>query len=283
MHLTDDARQVGARLANAQAITHKHALESVVLRAMAAVDSCCPRLGANFGFAILSARDQAPCALHAEEMQLLGPRACEKRRMEFTSGRGAARFALKQVGFENPPPVLHGEKREPLWPAGVAGSITHCYPWSVALVARSSNHLAVGIDLESVARIQDTDISDLVCRDTELHWVRAGYDSRERLAMIFAAKEAVYKAFYPVCRRYIDFKEVELSWVPGQYRFHCESGTEFGASAAPGHPCAIICQRCGDLVFSCLICELVSHPNTRPARQNDRLSDVHLAPASRLP
>ena len=249
MHFTDEARQVGAGVTNAGAGIHKRALESVVNPVMTAVNSCC-RLRRNFGFAILSAEDQLEDTLHPEEIRLLPPRACRIKRVEFSLGRVAVRLALKQIGFDNPVPILRGEKGEPLWPDGITGSISHCYPWSIAVVAKSPNHFAIGIDLESTARFQGPDISDLVCRDVERDWARAGCDFQERVAMIFSAKEAVYKAFYPLCHRYIDFKEVELSWSPEDYRFHCRCITALSPSIPLGTACDIYCRCHGGLVFS---------------------------------
>src|SRR5947199_216586 len=63
------------------------------------------------------------------------------------------------------------------------------------------------------------DISSVVCRKPELEWIFADGDCQARLMMIFSAKEAVYKALHPVCRKYIDFQDVELSWVPEESRF----------------------------------------------------------------
>ncbi|WP_369125675.1 4'-phosphopantetheinyl transferase family protein, partial [Catenulispora rubra] len=52
-------------------------------------------------------------------------RAVDKRRMEYITTRHLARTALVRLGF---PPVAigTGANREPLWPAGVVGSMTHC-------------------------------------------------------------------------------------------------------------------------------------------------------------
>ncbi len=227
------------------------ALEGTVIRAMAAADSSL-RLGQNVGLAIVSGEDQASYTLHPEEARILSPRACGRKRVEFASGRAAAHFALKQIGFENPPPVLRGQKGEPIWPDGIVGSITHCYPWSVAVAVKRSNRVAIGVDLETMEGIQGTDISDLVCSEAELDWVRGG-NLQERLTMIFSAKEAVYKAFYPLCRRYIDFKEVELTWFPGQYRFQGKFLAPFGPNLPRGHACAVHCRSHAELVFSCLI------------------------------
>src|SRR2546426_12618717 len=108
-------------------------------------------------------------------------------------------------------------------------------------------------ELRNVEGIPGTDISDLICGEAELGWVRGG-DFQERLTMIFSAKEAIYKAFYPLCRRYIDFKEVELTWFPEQYRFQGEFLAPFGSNL-PQEACAVHCRSHAELVFSCLIHE----------------------------
>jgi enterobactin synthetase component D len=159
---------------------------------------------------------------------------------------------------------------------GIAGSITHCYPWSVAVVAKCPNPVAIGVDLESMDGIQGTDISRLVCREAELAWVGKG-DLRERLTMIFSAKEAIYKAFYPFCRRYIDFLEVVLTSCPEQYRLE----GEFLAPLGPGLPeeqaCAVHCVRHAELMFSCVI-----HKVQRNVPASSLGSLTHSVPLNRI-
>jgi enterobactin synthetase component D / holo-[acyl-carrier protein] synthase len=231
-------------------------LDSIVIGTLTAVDGSL-RLHENLAFAVLSANDQPNYTPLPEEARILAPRACRKRQVEFALGRVAARLALQEVGFENPSPVLRGEGGEPLWPEGTAGSITHCYPWSIAVIAKCSNRFSIGIDLESLQRANGVDTAHLVCCDPELEWVCAGGDYLERLVMIFSAKEAVYKTFYPLCRRYIDFKEVQLSWLPAQSCFQGELLGAFGRSFSAGLPCVIHCQRSNDVVFSCLVHEVM--------------------------
>ncbi|HKW35887.1 MAG TPA: 4'-phosphopantetheinyl transferase superfamily protein [Candidatus Acidoferrum sp.] len=209
-------------------------------------------LGESIGLAIISEKDLADYALHPEEVRILSPRAYRRRRADFTMGRAAAHFAMKQIGLENPGPVLRGPVGEPLWCDGIVGSITHCYPWSAAVVVKYSNQVAIGVDLETMEGMQGTDISRLVCRKAELAWVKHG-DFRERLTMIFSAKEAVYKAFYPLCRRYIDFMEVGLAPFPGQCGFQGEFLATLDAGLPKGQRCAVHCRRHGELVFSCVI------------------------------
>ena len=226
-------------------------VKRAVIGAVANADSTL-RLGENVGWSIVSQEDLANYATHPEEARILAPRACERRRVEFALGRAAAHLALRQIGSENIKPVLRGPSGEPLWGEGIVGSITHCFPWSAAVVVKRSNHFAIGVDLETMEGMQGTDISPLVCRDAELDWVRCG-DFRERLTMIFSAKEAVYKGFYPLWLQYIDFKEIELTWLPEQNCFQAEFLEPFRHNFPWGQACAVHCRRNAELIFSCMV------------------------------
>ena len=74
-------------------------------------------------------------------------RAVPRRRAEFAAGRRCARAALARIGIP-PAPLLRGEDREPLWPDGAVGSITHCAGYVAAAVAATEVMLSVGIDAE---------------------------------------------------------------------------------------------------------------------------------------
>jgi 4'-phosphopantetheinyl transferase EntD len=215
----------------------------------AAAPSC---LGQSFAFAICSATEKKKCPVHPGEELLLSDRVSGKKKLEFALGREAARQALRQIGYESDPAVLRGPGGEPLWPQGIVGSISHCYPWGVAVVAEASKHSAVGIDLESAERLQETDISNLVC-ENELQWVQEGR-VWERLLMVFSAKEAVYKAFYPIYRRYIDFKQVELCWLSDQRRFQAKFLTSVQPEFVPERFGQVCCHQADGFTFSCLIC-----------------------------
>ena len=90
--------------------------------------------------------DRLNIELFPEEEQALG-RAVEKRRREFITGRACAREALGRLGLP-PAPIGSGAHGEPLWPAGVVGSITHCEGYRACAVARASDLGALGIDAE---------------------------------------------------------------------------------------------------------------------------------------
>ena len=97
--------------------------------------------------------DEQPVELFAEEEALLG-NAVPKRRFEFGTARWCAREAMRRLGVA-PAPVLPGPKREPLWPDGVVGSLTHCLGYRAAALALSTDFQTIGIDAEPHAPAPD--------------------------------------------------------------------------------------------------------------------------------
>lgn len=78
-----------------------------------------------------------PDAKLLPEEEAIIARAVPRRRREFAAGRWCARAALAQLG-EPPVPILRGPQNEPQWPAGIAGSITHCAGYRAAAAARTA-------------------------------------------------------------------------------------------------------------------------------------------------
>jgi 4'-phosphopantetheinyl transferase EntD len=159
--------------------------------------------------AVVSTReDLMDVELFAEEEQSVG-RAVEKRRLEFTTGRACARLALQRLG-RAPVAIPSGERGEPLWPGGVVGSITHCRGYRACAVARAEDVAAVGIDAEVHEPLPEG-VLDQVAFGRELPMVgdRGAGICLDRL--LFSAKEAVYKAWFPLARRWLGFEDVELT------------------------------------------------------------------------
>lgn len=141
-------------------------------------------------------------------------RMVESRLRTFTAGRLSARHALWKLGA----PVTgipRGPDRAPRWPPGVVGSITHCEGLCVAVVARASNCVAIGIDAESATPLEQ-DLYDTVCRLAEQdHFlglpVLPGTDWPK---VAFSVKESFYKAWFPVTGTPLEFTDVELTIDP---------------------------------------------------------------------
>ncbi len=144
------------------------------------------------------------------EEEALISRAVEKRRNEFVTARHCARVALEQLGLP-PAPILKGEKGEPQWPEGVVGSLTHCQGYRGAVVGRSPVVRSVGIDAEPHDVLPDgvlgaislpAERAAFVALPGGLHWDR----------ILFCAKEATYKAWFPLTERWLGFEDAHISF-----------------------------------------------------------------------
>jgi 4'-phosphopantetheinyl transferase EntD len=80
--------------------------------------------------------------------------AVENRRREFVTARRCAREALAKLGHA-PTPIRRGPMREPQWPSGLVGSITHTRGFRAAAVAPRSVLSSVGIDTEPNCPLPD--------------------------------------------------------------------------------------------------------------------------------
>ena len=153
--------------------------------------------------------DRLDVELFPEEELALGD-AVEKRRREFVTGRACAREALTALGLP-PSPIGSGERGEPLWPPRLVGSITHCEGYRACAVARSSSALALGIDAERNAPLREG-VWEEVARGPERELRDPGGASGPNLdAVLFSAKEAIFKATYPLTKRWLEFEDAELS------------------------------------------------------------------------
>src|SRR3984957_6642566 len=167
--------------------------------------------------AIATRGDDPDAVLFPDEMALLDL-AAEARRTEFATARGCARQALRRIGVPDRA-ILRGPKREPLWPAGIVGSITHCTGYRAAAVALASEVLTVGIDAEPHAALP----ARAARAPAGVHWGR----------LIFSAKESVYKAWFPLARRWLGFDEATVAVDPAAGTFHARLLVELPAGV-PG-------------------------------------------------
>ena len=143
-----------------------------------------------------------------EEEPLIA-KSVAKRRNEFITVRHCARIALGELGVP-PVPILKGDKGEPCWPDGVVGSLTHCTGYRGAVVGRSAAVRSVGIDAEPHDVLPDGVLDAISLPEerreiprempTGLHWDR----------ILFCAKEATYKAWFPLTKRWLGFEDAHI-------------------------------------------------------------------------
>jgi 4'-phosphopantetheinyl transferase EntD len=153
--------------------------------------------------------------LYPEELSIIADRAAPSRRNDFTRGRIAARRALEHLEVVDAP-VLRGAHREPLWPEGIVGSITHAAGHALAAVGRHSEWGGIGLDLEHSDRYFD-DLTAHVAFDDELTSIESlEGDPRIRATLeTFSAKEAVYKALFPIVGEFFGFQAARIHRRPG--------------------------------------------------------------------
>ena len=176
----------------------------------------------------VEAFDDPPGVVLFPEEEAVLARAVPKRRREFTTARGCARAALAGLGLP-PAPLVPGPRGAPQWPAGVVGSITHCDGYRAAAVARQQDVVTLGLDAEPAGPLPDKVIGIAASPD-EQAWVRELGLARPDVCwdrLLFCIKESVYKAWYPLAQRWLDFKEAAVTVDP-------DAGTFAAALLIPG-------------------------------------------------
>jgi 4'-phosphopantetheinyl transferase EntD len=141
---------------------------------------------------------------YPEEGQHLAS-AVVTRRNEFISGRYCARAALVQIGTIPCalPPDADGL---PIWPAGSVGSISHSRGLCCAVAASAEDVISLGIDIEKTTRLSPRAMERVV------HPLEANFVGGDQAlgSLLFSAKEAFYKAQFPVWGAQPNFKDLAL-------------------------------------------------------------------------
>jgi 4'-phosphopantetheinyl transferase EntD len=193
------------------------------------------------------------------EAQFLGS-AVRNRAQEFAAGRVCARRLLAEFGISNFPIAVAAD-RQPVWPAGMVGSITHTTGFCAAVVAEKKRVVGLGIDSELAASVK-AKLWPAICTPGELQWLQSLPESERGSAatLIFSAKEAFYKCQYPLVGERLKFRDLSVephAWgdqrgafsvrpnrrialsahatlpVPGRFLFHEEFVTTGIALEAP--------------------------------------------------
>ncbi|MEU5401337.1 4'-phosphopantetheinyl transferase superfamily protein [Streptomyces sp. NPDC005963] len=166
--------------------------------------------------------DPPQARLHPAEEDVIR-HAVESRRREFTSVRHCAGLALRELGVGYRP-LLPGVRGAPSWPQGIVGSMTHCPGFRAAAVARTGDALSLGIDAEVDAPLPPG-MLEVISLPGELEHVdrlSADRPGPRWDRLLFSAKEAVYKAWFPLAGRLLDFHQAEISFDAGQGTWSAE-------------------------------------------------------------
>lgn len=150
-------------------------------------------------------------SLYPVEVEQIGA-AVESRRIEFAAARACARQAMGRLGLE-PGPIVRGGRGMPVWPTGVVGTLTHTDGLRAAALARSSAVRSLGLDVEPHGPLPEK-VLEAVSLPEEAAWVRAASGDAESVhwdRVLFTAKEATYKAWFPLTRRWLGFADAHIT------------------------------------------------------------------------
>ena len=162
--------------------------------------------------------------------------AVPKRLGEFAAGRLCARRALARFGIACFA-VRAARDRQPLWPAGLVGSITHTQGFCAAVIGEQARFVGLGLDTEHADAVRP-ELWPSICIAEELAWIGSlPAEQRARAAtLVFAAKEAFYKCQYPSTAEWLNFSDlriVPLEWARREGAFEVEAQRRLQAFEPP--------------------------------------------------
>ena len=166
----------------------------------------------HISFCLLPIHSTSNQKLHPAEENYFSQLSSVSRKEHYRSGRICAGEVLSKLGTLGQPVLRDPQTREPLWPEGISGAITHSGKWAAAAAGKTSDVLGIGIDLEDLERQVDSRISRHVCIPEEQKWLQeCGEEYLEQnLKIIFSAKESIFKAFFPYTRTYLHFHDARI-------------------------------------------------------------------------
>ena len=190
-------------------ITGRPARDRSEASLLSAMKSMAPP-GIRVGCRIIRAGDED--LLLSEERRAVTTRDLEARRAS-----GAARhLARGLIADLRHPVVAIGRERsgQPVWPPGVVGSLAHDHVMAVAAVASSHDAVSLGIDVEPAEPLPDDAVALVMTSGDE-----PGTASRHLAGrVLFAAKEAIYKAVHPLDGIILNHDDVVVSLIASHGR-----------------------------------------------------------------
>ena len=174
-------------------------------------------------------------------------RSVRKRQAEFLFGRLAARLALGEAlgPARAQAEIAIGASRQPCWPPGSLGSISHSDGCAAALALAGDQGQGIGIDLERrLAPAAREAVLDVAIDAAEAALLTTAADAQwpydALLTALFSAKESLFKAAFGVVGRYFDFAAARVCAIDlAQQRLHLQLTETLCAQFVAGQVCAI--------------------------------------------
>ena len=143
--------------------------------------------------------------LRNEELTAVSARNPDRRRAS-GAARHIARALMAELGCPN---MIIGRQPSgaPVWPAGIKGSLAHDQMMAVAAISADPLIASVGIDVEAAESLPD-ELASLVMGPAD----NFGHVNKQIAGRaVFAAKEAVYKATYPLDGLFLDYGDISIN------------------------------------------------------------------------
>ncbi|WP_299496205.1 4'-phosphopantetheinyl transferase superfamily protein [uncultured Shewanella sp.] len=139
-------------------------------------------------------------------------KAVPKRKAEYLAGRVLAKhcFAELNLPYQD---IINAEDRSPIWPKNVIGSISHSNETAACAITTSKSIQALGIDLEYDINLKSCeDIYKSIINSSEETLLRAtDLPFNQAVTLAFSAKESIYKALYPLIKKFFNFDAVSIN------------------------------------------------------------------------
>lgn len=181
---------------------------------------------------VRATQDMEDRPLHPEEAARTGSMA-PKRLREYVLGRACVREGLARLGIEDFP-LVNDTDRSPIWPSGIVGSLTHCRDLCAAALARRGSILSLGLDAEPLRELNTAVLERITSQREREHLAtlpEASHTGGWGL-LLFSAKEAFYKCYYPLTRHFLGFRDAEVAIDPAHGRFEAWLVQDESPSAA---------------------------------------------------
>lgn len=134
-----------------------------------------------------------------------------ERQREYLLGRFCATQAYRLCTGQDLSELPTLADRSPRWPQAVVGSLAHNQRYVIAVVALQSVLCGVGVDIEQTSRPKPQ-LRARICNDKDLI-THPDFSDQQLLALIFSAKESLYKALYPSVKQFFGFEAAALTSV----------------------------------------------------------------------
>lgn len=132
------------------------------------------------------------------------------RQSEFLAGRLAAKSVLELYKISDFV-IKTGKYREPIWPSGICGSISHTNSIAIASIAKNSRlyRSCLGIDIQPIFTIKEG-FDVFMSKDEYNLLVESNLDVLEFATILFSGKESFFKATFPHIGFRFDFDVISL-------------------------------------------------------------------------